>query len=119
MHREAGRIISVHILWRPAPQNSAAFWETSRFDCEYLWNGSRHQQTALSTTVYNHSHVEEKLGELWSTNNGVYAANVYTPRIDFLEVQISAIRGAAPSNFYVVQNGQGLITHMTSGTKSP
>ena len=41
-----------------------------------------------------------KFGELWSTNNKVIDVHVDPPNWTFSEDNISALRGAGPSNFY-------------------
>jgi len=56
------------------------------------------QKTALTTNNYNPFHFQQKeFGELWSTNNKVYAANVYPPKNEHctwsLGIAIAFIRG--------------------------
>jgi len=48
--------------------------------------------------------VRKKFPELWSTNKKVIGDNVNPPKSTFLGDYISALRGAAPSNFYMLYN---------------
>jgi len=45
------------------------------------------RKTALSTTI--HSTLDEKRGELWSTNKGVYASNVHPPKMNAARAVLS------------------------------
>jgi len=40
-----------------------------KIECKYLWNGWRYRQAVNGVINYDLSHVEQKIHELWSTNN--------------------------------------------------
>jgi len=60
-------------------QNLAQFKTTFEFDREYLWTGWRCQQAVNDLINRSPSCVEQKIGELWSTNTRDHVANVYLP----------------------------------------
>ena len=75
-------------------------------------------KSALSTTTP--SLLGEKIGELWwSTNKKVIGINVKPPEWTFSGDYISALGGAAPSNFYTPYNPLNCIFSRTWGAGRP
>jgi len=60
-------------------QNSARFRTAIEFDREYLWNELRYKQAVNGVIKQDHPGVEQKIGELWSTNKNVIGAHVGPP----------------------------------------
>jgi len=59
-------------------QNPAQFLTTFDYDREFLWNGSTNRKSEKYFIIYDPSYVgRKKVGELWSTNNGVMCPPIF------------------------------------------
>jgi len=84
-------------------QNSARFQTTSKFDREYLRNGSIYPKSeSVSLLIKSDSSrvLRKKSGELWSTNYRVLDVSLDSPKLNFWETIFRPVGGADPSNFY-------------------
>ena len=77
-------------------QNSARFQTTSKFDREYLRNGSRYPKSENVWITSDSSRVQtRKSGELWSTYYRELYVSLHPPKLHY-----SALRGCWPLKFY-------------------
>jgi len=102
--------------------NLAWFRTTSKFGCEYLWNGWRYSKSDFYSVYHDSSCVRRnKSGEVWSSDLGDLDVESYPPKVHFSEDHISVPRGCcAPKFLHALENDQVLLAHPSpSGTGAP